>query len=344
LRRRRFFVRTLRFYIVLPAAAATLLLVGVACGGGDGGSDDVPSNAIAVVGDQTVTKADFDRLMNQAEQSYKESNRPFPKAGTDEYVQLRDQVVSYLVRRAQFAEEANARGIEVSEEQVDKRLDQLVQQYFQGNKKRYEESLKKNSVSNEQVEDDIEATLLQEELFKEVTKDVEVTDAEQQKYYKENKQQYSTPAQRDIRHILLKSNQESLAQSLAEQLRAGANFARLAKRYSQDPGSKKVGGRLEISKGQTVPAFDKVAFSIPTKTVSDPVKTQYGWHIIEALGAVVPAKTTPYKDVQQAIRQQLLQSKKSEETTKYVEELQKSNDVSYQVGFAPRKTSTTSDQ
>jgi parvulin-like peptidyl-prolyl isomerase len=322
-----------------------LLLVGVACGG-DGGSDSVPSNAIAVVGgDKTVTKAEFDRLLNQAQQSYKDSNRPFPKAGTEEYVQLRDQIVNYLVRRAQFEEEADARGIEVKGEQVDKRLDQLVQQYFEGNKKRYEDQLKKNGVSNEQVRSDIEAQLIQEELFKDVTKDVQVTNAELLKYYNENKQQYATPAQRDIRHILLKKNQQALAQDLAAQIRSGANFERLARRHSQDPGSKKVGGRLEISKGQTVPPFDKVAFSIPTRQVSDPVKTQFGWHVIQAMAAVVPAKTTPFKDVQQAIRQQLLQSKRSEVTTKYVEDLQKGEDVTYQVGFRPRATSTVpSDQ
>jgi parvulin-like peptidyl-prolyl isomerase len=338
-----FLVRHSARYSLLFIASATLLLAGVACGGG--GSDDVPSNAIAVVGGgETITKAEFDRLLDQARQSYKDSKRPFPKAGTDEYVQLRDQIVQYLVRRAQFKAEAEERGIEISGEQIDKRLDQLIQQYFQGNKKRYEAQLKKNGVSNEQVRSDIEAQLVQEELFKDVTKDVEVTKAEMLKYYNENKQQYSTPAQRDIRHILVKKNQRALAVNLASQIRDGANFAQLAKRYSQDPGSKRVGGRLEISKGQTVPPFDKVAFSIRTRAVSDPVKTQFGWHVIQALAAVVPAKTTPFKDVQQAIQQQLLQDKKSKETTKYVEQLQKSDDVEYQVGFAPRKTSTVSEE
>lgn len=339
-----FFVSNLRRYIILSVAAAALLLASVACGGGGGDDDDVPSNAIAVVGgDQTVTKADFDRLMNQAQKSYQDSKRPFPKAGTEEYVQLRDQIINYLVRRAQFAEEADSRGIEISDDEVDKRLDQLVQQYFQGKRKQYEEQLKKTGASEDQVRQDIEAQLLQDELFKDVTKDVKVSNAELLKYYNENKQQYSTPAQRDIRHILLKKNQKALADSLAARLRSGGDFTRLARRYSQDPGSKKAGGRLEISKGQTVPPFDKVAFSIRTRQISAPVKTQYGWHVIQALAAVVPAKTTPFKDVQQAIRQQLLQSKKSAETTEYVERLQKSDNVAYQVGFKPRSTQTTSD-
>jgi parvulin-like peptidyl-prolyl isomerase len=338
-------VRHLRRHILLSVTAAAILLAGVACGGDGGDSDDVPSNAIAVVGGETVTKAEFDRLLTQARQSYKDSNRPFPEPGTEEYVQLRDQIVQYLVRRAQFAEEADARSIEISDEQIDKRLDQLVQQYFQGNRKRYEQQLKENGVSDDQVRKDIEAQLVQEELFKDVTKSVKVSEAELQKYYRDNKQQYATPAQRDIRHILLKKNQQALAASLASQIRSGANFAQLARKYSQDPGSKRVGGRLEISKGQTVPAFDKVAFSIPTRQVSDPVKTQYGWHVIQALAAVVPAKTTPFKDVQQAIRQQLLQSKKSEASTKYVADLEESEEIDYQVGFAPRKKTTApSDQ
>jgi parvulin-like peptidyl-prolyl isomerase len=331
-------VRHLRSHILLPIAAASLLLVAVACGGGD--SDDVPSNSIAVVGDQKISKAQYDRLLNQARSSYKEQKRPFPQSGTEDYVQLRDQIVQYLVRRAQFAEEAKSRGIEVSDEQVDKRLKQLVQQYFQGSQKRYEQSLKENGASNEQVREDIEAQLVQEQLFQDVTKDVKVNDAEMRKYYRENKQQYSTPAQRDIRHILLKKNQKALADSIAAQIRSGGNFAQLARRYSQDPGSKKLGGRLEISKGQTVPSFDKVAFTLPKGQISSPVRTQFGWHVIEALTAVRPAKTTPFNQVKQAIRQQLLQSKKSEASNKYVEELEGSNNVDYQVGFAPRKTTT----
>jgi parvulin-like peptidyl-prolyl isomerase len=336
-----FFVRHLRRILILPIVAA-FLFAAVACGGdGDG---DVPSNAVAVIGDQTVTKADFDRLLNQARSSYKESKRKFPEPGTEEYVQLRDQIVSYLVQRAQFAEEAEKRDIDVSDKQVDKRLDQLVQQFFDGNKKRYEKQLKDNGVTEDQVRSDIEAQLIQEELFKDVTKDVKVSDAEARKYYKENTDQYQTPAQRDIRHILVKKNQQALANNLAAQLRSGASFPKLARQHSQDPGSKKQGGRLEISKGQTVAPFDKVAFSLARNKISAPVKTQFGWHVIEALSAVKPAKTTPLKDVKSSIQQQLLQTKKNEAMTKWVESTKKefADETTYQVGFAPPKAATTS--
>jgi parvulin-like peptidyl-prolyl isomerase len=333
-------VRRLRFLIILPVTAA-FVLAAAACGGG---SDDVPSNAVAVVGGKTVLKADFDRYLNQARASYKESKRQFPGPGTEEYAQVRDQIMKFLVQRKQFEVEADERGIDISDDQVDRRLKQLIQQYFQGNKKRYEDQLRANGVSDEQVRSDIRAQLIQEELLKEVTKDVKVSDAETLKYYNDNKKQYSTPAQRDIRHILVKKNQKALAESLAAQLRAGGSFTKLARKYSQDPGSKRTGGRLEISKGQTVAPFDKVAFSISKNKISDPVRTQFGWHVIEALSPVQPAKTTPFKQVKEAIRQQLLQSEKNEASTKYVAQLEKNGNVDYQVGFAPRKTGTESNK
>ena len=71
-----------------------------------------------------------------------------------------------------------------------------------------------------------------------------------------------------------------------------------------------------------MPEFDKMAFQLKTNELSKPVKTQYGWHIIQALGAIQPAKTTPEKQVADSIRQQLLQTKKNEEMTAWVDKIE----------------------
>jgi foldase protein PrsA len=168
-----------------------------------------------------------------------------------------------------------------------------------------------------------------------VTKDVTVTDKDIDEFYKKNKQNYVQPASRDVRHILVKK--KALADSLYEQVSGGANFAALAKKHSEDPSSKKQGGKLPISKGRQVPEFDKAAFALDVGEISRPVKTTYGWHIIVALTKIKPEKTTPLSEVRPAIRQQLVQQKKTDEMKKWVEDTQKNFEekTTYQVGYEP---------
>lgn len=314
------------------ALAAALLLFAVACGGD---SSKVPSDAVAVVGgEQAVAKGDLDRLFDQARANSRASRHPFPKPGSPQYSQMRAQLVQFLVRRAQFAAEADARGIEISDEQVERRRGELVERYFGGSEKLYAKQLEKSGVTDEQTRADLKATLIEEALLGEVGKDVKVSEAELRRYYAKNKREYATPASREIRQILLKPEQGALARRLADELRSGASFVQLARRHSQDPRSKEGGGRLELPKGQSG-ALDKVVFSIPAHEISDPVRTPFGWHVIEALGPVQRAKARPYKQVRTAIREELLQAKRAEASAKYLERLARKHDIRYQVGFAP---------
>ena len=169
---------------------------------------------------------------------------------------------------------------------------------------------------------------------------MKVTDAEVEKYYADNKAQYSQPESREVRHILVKT--KAKADDLYAQLQAGADFAALAKQHSEDTGSKANGGKLTISKGQTVAPFDKTAFLLEKNEISKPVKTEFGFHIIQPLSATKPAKVTPLKDVKDSIKQQLEQTKKNEAMTKWVDELKKEYEdkVSYAVGFNPPPPAT----
>jgi parvulin-like peptidyl-prolyl isomerase len=332
--------------ILLIAVVSALALAGVGAGCG-GGSKSVPDNSVALVGDVEVTRAEYDLILEQAKRSYSQQKRDFPKAGTPEHNQLKNQAIQFLVQRAQFAQKAEELDVEVTEKQVDDRLAQIKKQYFSGDEKKYEEQLKAQGLTDAQVRKDIRAQLVSEGIFKAVTKDVKVTDAEIQKFYNENKDKYSQPQQRDVRHILVK--EKAKADDLYDELEGGADFAALAKANSIDPGSKANGGKLTISKGQTVAPFDQTAFLLETNKISRPVKTEYGYHIIQPLSEVKEAKTTPLKDVKEAIRQQLIQQKKNELMTKWVEDLKKEFDgeIQYAVGFKPppdAATTTNSDE
>jgi parvulin-like peptidyl-prolyl isomerase len=316
-------------FIVLMAAAA----LGAA---GCGGSDGVPGNAVAVVGDETVTKEELDRLIARSRANAKESGRPFPKEGTPQYRHLRDQLIQHLVGRAQLAAAAEDRDIEISDEEVEHRRKQLVGQYYGGSEKRYRESIAKEGLSEEQAGADLEATLIQQELFKEAGNDVKVTDAEVRKHYEKNKRRYASPAKREIRQILVGTDQRGLAQRLVNQLRSGASFAQLARRYSRDPRTTNSGGRLEIAKGNTSPTFESVVFSAPKGRIVGPVRTKFGWHVIEALGPVRPGKTWAYVEVKEQIRQELLQKKKGDAASNYLAQIASEKKVKYQAGYAPR--------
>jgi len=331
-------MRYLTNMLLLAALAAVL----AACGGGGGGGGDVPNDAVAQVGDRTITQAQFDALLQQAKRSYVSQKRAFPKAGTPEYQTLKNQAVQYLVQRVEFAQEADKLGVEVSDKDVDKRLAEIKKQYFGGSESRYKKQLKQQGLNEDQVRDDIRANLVSEKLFAKVTEKVKVGDADIKKYYDAHQDQYGVPEQRDIAHILVKK--KALADQLYKQVTSGGNFSALAKKYSQDPGSKKQGGKLTISKGQTVGPFDQTAFLLKTGEVSHPVKTQFGYHIIKALGAVKAAKVTALDaKLKASIRQQLEQQKKNDAMTAWVNNLKKDfNDkVDYQAGYAPPSTAAT---
>lgn len=329
--------------IAFAAVFGALALAFAGCGGSDSNSsEDVPDDAVAIVGDQEISKTQFNALIAQAEASAKQQKRAFPKAGTPEYKNLQNQGLEYLIRRAEFEQKAEDLDVEVSDKQVDERLEQLKKQFYSGNDKKFKDSLKKLKLTEEQVKSDVRAQLVEEQLYKKVTEDVKVTDKEIEDFYNKNKSQYQQAATREVRHILVKTKKK--ADTLHAQLRGGANFANLAKKNSEDPGSKSQGGKLTVSQGQTVPPFDKAAFSLKKNELSKPIKTQYGWHIIQPLSEVKKASTTPLPQVKEAIKQQLLSEKKTKEMREWIEGLKDEFDVAYQVGYAPPSTNTTSTQ
>lgn len=315
--------------------ALGLAVFAVACGS-DGGSEAVPPDSVAVVGDQEIAKSEFDDLIAYAKRSYDAQKRPFPKVGTPEYVQLRDQAMRFLIQRTQFEVKANELDVDVSDEAVDKRIDQYIKERHQGDKKKFEAELKSQGLSVEQGRAIIRANLVQEAIFNKVTKEVKVSDEQVKTYFDKNKAQYGTPETRVVRHVLVK--EKAQADQLYEQLKAGGDWKAIAKQHSQDPASKNQGGRMTATKGQLVPEFEETAFGLGNNGISKPIKTQYGYHVIQALGPVKKSQATPFNQVKEAIRQQLLQENRNKEMEKWVAEMRKDLDgeTSYQVGYKPK--------
>jgi parvulin-like peptidyl-prolyl isomerase len=327
---------------LLLAAAALAAVTLVAAGCGD--TDEVPADAVAVVDGTPITKASLEELLARAKKSYTAQQRDFPKAGTAEYQSLQNQAVAYLVQREEYANEADELGIEVSDEEIAKKLDEVKQQYFQNDQKKFEAGLKQQGYTVAALREDLVSQLISQKIYENLTNSVKVSDAELQKYYDENKTQYSVAESRAVRHILVKTKTE--ADEIHSQLESGADFAKLAKEKSLDPGSKDQGGKLTVSRGQTVAPFDKAAFSLETNKLSDPVKTEFGYHLIQPLAAVKPGSVTPFAEVKAQIRTQLAEERKNKAASDWATEVEKKYEdkVTYAAGFKPPDTSTTEEE
>jgi parvulin-like peptidyl-prolyl isomerase len=339
-------MKTRFLLLFVPLALVAVLAAG--CGGG-GGSGSVPADSIAKVGSTPITKSTFNALLTVAFARFKAQGQAAPKVGTPAYTQLRDQAVSFLVQEEELQQEGTKLGVTVSQKDIDDRLAQIRQTYYQGSEKKLEAALKKDDITLAELEQyNLRPALLSQKLEAKVTSDVKVSKADAQKYYTQNKASLpTTPPTREVRHILV--NSKSLAQQIETKLKNGVSFASLAKKYSKDTGSAQQGGKLCVAHGsssgaciQTVPPFDKAAFSLKTNEISQPVHSVDGWHVIQALSAVHPSHKQTFKEVESQIQASLAQQKKQTAWTAWLTKLK--NDfkgkVAFQTGYAPVTTTT----
>jgi peptidyl-prolyl cis-trans isomerase D len=196
-------------------------------------------------------------------------------------------------------EKAKIEYVKISNEKLNSQVKvtpEEVRAYFEANKAAYQVPEKRNL-----------AVLLinQAKLEQSITP----SDADLQRSYNQNKDRFRTPERVKVRHILLKTTDKSpaeeaqikaKAEDLLKQIKAksGANFADLATKNSEDPGSAAKGGEIPdwVVRGQMVPEFEKASFTLKPGEISDLVKTQYGYHIVQVL-AKEPARLQPFEEV-----------------------------------------------
>jgi len=139
------------------------------------------------------------------------------------------------------------------------------------------------------------------------SKDLAVTDADVQKYFDEHRNLYEHPVELQASHILVETREQ--AEAILAQLKAGQPFEKLAKENSKDPASAANGGKLPpFRHGTLVPEFENAAFALTNAQLSQPVQTQFGFHIIKKAGSKnLPPR--PYADAKEDIRRMLERTK-----------------------------------
>jgi foldase protein PrsA len=183
-------------------------------------------------------------------------------------------VLQQLVQETLIEQYAKNNNISVTDAQIAARENQIKANFPSGS---WDEMLKSRGLT----EADVQAAL-REQLIMDaaLSKEVKITPAQIQDYFNKNHATFDKPEQVQARHILVPSL--ALANQIEADLKAGQSFSDLAKKYSTDPGTKDKGGDLGFfRRGQMVPAFDKYAFSAPIGQISPPIKSPFGYHIIQ---------------------------------------------------------------
>lgn len=181
-----------------------------------------------------------------------------------------------------------------------------------------EEALARQLKALNLTPDTLHSRLIEEATAETVLRDnVKVTDDEVKKFYDENPSKFEEPEQVRASHILIstgdprspmsddqKKEKRKLAEDLLKRARGGEDFAKLAKEYSDDPGSKDKGGEYTFPRGTMVKEFEAAAFSLQTNQISDIVTTVYGYHIIK-LNEKIPAQKLEFAKVSPDIKNYL---------------------------------------
>jgi foldase protein PrsA len=283
--------------IVGLVALSAVALIGLAGCGDD--SANLPEGVVAQVGDVQITQAELTKSIDQTRFDAKAQGQPVPEAGTEGYTAVEQSLLDQLVRSKVIELEAAKCGkpCAVTPKQIDAELASIRKSNFEDSQKKFDAYLKERGISKADARSIVKLNLQQTELVNHVTRGIRFTAADAKKYYEDNPGQFKVAAGRTASHILVPTKAE------ADAVRAeatDANFGELAKEHSTDTGTKDQGGSLgQIQKGQLVPEFEKVAFALKSGEISEPVKTQFGWHIITV--TTTPARTTPFSEARSQI-------------------------------------------
>lgn len=231
--------------------------------------------------------------------------------------QMRDSVVDMLIEKQLINETLKAKKIEVKDADVDARFDEMVQEFIKESGKKAEDvdaELAKMGVSRANIKEQIRLQTGIEKLFEADPSYKAVSDEDAKKFYDESPQNFQHPEQVQASHILIKVDQnadeatkkaaKAKCEDLLKKVKAGGDFAALAKENSDCPSKDKGGDLGMFEKGKMVPQFEQAAFAMKVGDVSDIVETQFGYHIIK-LTNKQEAKTDSFADVKPKIVQYL---------------------------------------
>lgn len=226
------------------------------------------------------------------------------------YNQQKEDVLQYLVESQVLLEQAKKEKIEVTDEEIEEELGTTKAQF--DTEEAFEQALEQSSLTLDQLKENIKQNLTISKMVTEATKDVEATEDEAKAYYEENIDTYTTGAGAEMAHILVETEDE--AKKVKEEYEAGTSFEDLAAKYGTD-GTKDNGGALgfiEYDSTDYDADFLAGAKDLAEGEVSEPVETQFGWHLIKVTNVQKDSVTKSFDEVKDQALAQVKEQKSYE--------------------------------
>jgi len=288
-------------------------------------------DVVAKVNGEAVTRAELEMAVRTLEQR---AQSPVPPEQRDAvYRQVLDRIIGFHL----LAQEARARKLVAAPWEVDKQLGDLKKQF--PTEAAFNQMLLSRGVTTDELRKETEDTMVVNQMLqKEIEPQVKVQDADVKTFFDQNKPRFHQPESVHASHILIRADAQAdaatragaktLADDLLKQLKKGATFADLAKKFSQDPGSAQNGGDLGFfNRGQMVGPFDQAVFALKPGQTSGVVETPFGYHIIQA-HETKPARDVGFDEVKDQIREYLATQQREQKSQVFVDQLKAKGKIS----------------
>jgi peptidyl-prolyl cis-trans isomerase C len=282
-------------------------------------------DVVATVNGESITKAEFESAVKNIEAS--NGGQPVPAPQRDQvYRGVLEQLVGYKL----LLQEVNTRKLVVPEADVEARIGEIKKQF--PSEQVFTQMLQSRQLTLDKLRSDAKADLAVNRLLENAIADKIGVSAEQvTKFHKDNPDRFKQPDSVRASHILLpfpenadaaaKAKVKTQAEQVLKDVKAGRDFAALAKQHSKDPGSAVNGGDLGFfQRGQMVGPFNDAAFSLGVGQTSDLVETQFGYHIIRVTEKQA-AKDIPLDEVRAEVVRYLEGVNREKETKAFVDGL-----------------------
>src|SRR6056297_555531 len=311
-----------------------LLTVNVMAQDSNSDSSSQKTEVVATVNEEEITRTELQKAAGtqQLIMQIAQTNQQFAQllysseAGQELLEEFNKTKLEEVINNTLLQQAAADSDVELTEKEKNEMFNKQVAQIKQQNNltdEQFESALSEQGIeSMEQYKKmflENENLKIQKFIQEKVLSNVEVSDEEAKEFYNNNSQRYKQGERVEASHILVESKEK--ADELYNKLQNGASFADLAKNNSIDNRSAENGGKLGfIEKGQFIEKFEKVAFNLDVGTISEPVETEYGYHIIK-VSDKKEASTKSFEEVKSQIKEQLFNQKRQQAVNNYIQKL-----------------------